>query len=156
MEPVQKDPLAIPSGKSTKLEPGTVRVVRDPKTGAITGIVREDEARPNPLNDPLNALSDEDDRAMMDGSVGAVGNAIVPELMESAKYEKKKRLRKQSQREQDWIGSLVTKWGDDWKGMVRDRKLNPMQQSEGDLKRRVSQWQKTRNQDSQDAGDAPQ
>jgi len=34
----------------------------------------------------------------------------------------------------------VERWGDDWGGMVRDRRLNPMQQSEGDLRRRVGVW----------------
>ena len=46
----------------------------------------------------------------------------------------------QSQREREWIERLVGKWGDDWGGMFRDRKLNPHQQTEGDLKRRVEIW----------------
>lgn len=149
MEPSRKNLLVIPSSKSTKLESERVRVVRDPKTGAIKSVVREEDARPNPLNDPLNSLSDEDGGELKGVSAEVVAEGIVPELMEAAKYERKKQPRKQSQREQDWVESLVMKWGDDWKSMVRDRNLNPMQQSEGDLKRRVGQWQKTRGRELQ-------
>ena len=54
--------------------------------------------------------------------------------------EAKKKPRQQSRREQEWIEALVGKWGEDFRGMVRDRKLNPWQQSEGDLRRRVGRW----------------
>ena len=67
---------------------------------------------------------------------------IVPELEESARHQVKKRPRQQSQREQEWIKLLVDRYGEDYRAMVRDRKLNPMQQSEGDLRRRVAQWER--------------
>lgn len=133
--------------------------------GAITGVIRDEEEeeqrqRKNPLNDPLNGLTSDDDDEEggadafnRDGRVAAAGvparsraaaaaAGIVPELEESAKYGKRKRPRKQSQREREWVERLVARHGEDYGAMRRDRKLNPMQQSEGDLRRRIAVWQK--------------
>ena len=138
--------LAIPSSRAPKvLATEEVRVVRDRKTGAIVSVQdgrKEREGR-NPLNDPLNELSDseaEDEEEEREDTGRSRG--IVPDLEEAAKYSKKKRPRRQSQREREWIERLVEKWGDDWGGMVRDRRLNPQQQTEGDLRRRVGLWKK--------------
>lgn len=111
-------------------------MTRDPKTGAIVSVQHEQSERENPLRDPLNELSDSEDEMM----VGSSGRGIITELEEQAKYSRPKRPRMQSQREREWIERLVERWGDDWGGMVRDRRLNPQQQSEGDLKRRVAVW----------------
>ena len=122
-----------------------VRVVRDSKTGAIVSVPdgrKEREGR-NPLIDPLNDLSDseaEDGEEEREDTGRSRG--IVPDLEEAAKYSKKKRPRRQSQREREWIERLVEKWGDNWGGMVRDRRLNPQQQTEGDLRKRVGLWKK--------------
>ena len=124
--------------------------MRNPKTGAIIRVQdsrsRARERR-NPLNDPLNSDDDhEDEDADADEALGnrASGSrgrgGIVSELEESARYERKKRPRQQSTREREWCERLVRRWGDDWGGMSRDRRLNPMQQSEGDLRRRVELW----------------
>lgn len=122
--------------------------MRDPKTGAIIRVQNPSE-KANPLNDPLNSdsspsSSDEDEDAAprpgnREGRGGRAGG-IVSALEESAKHEKKKRPRVQSAREREWCERLVARWGDDWGGMSRDRRLNPMQQSEGDLRRRVELW----------------
>ena len=37
---------------------------------------------------------------------------------------------------------LVQKYDHDWAKMARDRKLNPFQQTAGDIKRRVVKWEK--------------
>jgi nucleolar protein 16 len=50
--------------------------------------------------------------------------------------------RTQSEREREWIERLVAKYGRDYKKMARDRKLNPFQQTEGDIRRRVAKWEK--------------
>lgn len=75
-------------------------------------------------------------------------NDIVAQLeAQAAKEEEilsKKRPRQQSQREEEWITKLVEKHGDDIKAMVRDRKLNPMQQTEGDIGRRLKKWKGSR------------
>ncbi len=124
-------------------------MTRDPKTGAIVSVQHEKSERENPLHDPLNDFSDSDDTELVESS----GRGIVPELEEQAKYSRPKRPRMQSQREKEWIERLVERWGDDWGGMVRDRKLNPQQQSEGDLKRRVGVWRGGKRKGQQERGD---
>lgn len=112
-------------------------MTRDPNTGAIVSVQHEKSERENPLGDLLNELSDsENDEKVMESN----GRGIISELEEQAKHSRPKRARMQSQGEREWIDRLVERWGDDWGGMVRDRKLNPQQQSEGDLKRRIGIW----------------
>ena len=150
--------IAPRNQKSKQLEPTRVKVVRD-ATGAIVRLVREDDGeekkrrrrRRNPLNDPLNDLSSAEEEEEGEDSLNTSresvprrlgGAGIVPELEESTKFEKRKRPRKQSQREQEWIRKLVDRYGEDYGAMVMDRKLNPMQQSEGDLKKRAAAWRR--------------
>lgn len=121
-----------------------MRITRDPLTGGILSIVRpdkssslqdEEEEDSNPLNDPLNALDGFD-------AVGGKGVGIVGLLEAEAKRMEvgRKRGRTQSKAEEEWVERLVERWGDDFRGMVLDRRLNPWQQSEGDLRRRVGKW----------------
>ena len=63
---------------------------------------------------------------------------------EAATLARKKRPRQQSKREEEWIARLVGKYGDDIRAMARDVKLNPMQQSVGDLGRRLKKWKENR------------
>ena len=116
-----------------------VKVTRNPKTGAIISVQHEKRERENPLGDPLNEFSNSEEEEE-EGVMGGGDKGIISELEEHAKYSKPKRPRMQSQREREWIERLVERWGDDWGGMVRDRRLNPQQQNEGDLKRRVGIW----------------
>lgn len=67
-------------------------------------------------------------------------NEIVALLEEQARSGKEKKDRTQSDREKEWIQGLVEKHGDDYGKMMRDRKLNPMQQTAADIKRRVDKW----------------
>ena len=121
-------------------------MTRDPKTGAIVSVQHEKSERENPLLDPLNDSSESEDAIMLESG----DRGIIPELEEQARYSKPKRPRMQSQQERKWIERLVERWGDDWGGMVRDRKLNPQQQSEGDLKRRVGIWRGKRSKGQQE------
>ena len=138
------DPFLISGQGKPKSEIGCVKVIRDAE-GRITGIFREgneeeERGRRNPLGDLVTDLEDkeaEQARIMMGKGAG-----IVPKLEEASRLAKKPKKRKQSQREAEWIQRLVERWGDDFRAMVRDQKLNPMQQSEGDLKRRVESWQR--------------
>lgn len=65
---------------------------------------------------------------------------LVQQLKNRASRGERKNTRKQSAREVAWVEALVKKYGDDYDRMVWDKELNPMQQSAGDLKRRVKRW----------------
>ncbi len=93
----------------------------------------------------MNEISDDGDDGNTNGytrnqTQGGNGG-IVPQLeLAAAQGGKKSRPRIQSQGEQEWIERLVAKWGDDYRAMNGDRRLNPQQQSEGDLRKRVKKW----------------
>jgi nucleolar protein 16 len=137
---------------AAKLDLGTTRVERDPETGAILRVIHENEdnievagrqrSRKNPLNDPLNDIEGGNgDSNLLADSV------IVQQLERQADQEGKtvraKKPRFQSTREAEWAQRLIEKHGDDFTAMARDRKLNPMQQSVGDLRRRINKWKKS-------------
>lgn len=121
----------------------------------------------NPLNDPLVDLESDSDTAEdlnssrqrghipqhslppapnnrnTKPSVSPTDNNttnVVPALEALASATKKPKPRQQSQFEKEWIERLVAKHGDDIAAMSRDRKLNPRQQTEGDIGRRVKIW----------------
>jgi len=73
---------------------------------------------------------------------------VVRQLQERAGRPVEKRVRKLSEREQEWVGRLVEKYGDDYVKMSRDIKLNVMQQSPGDIKGRVKRWRAGREEES--------
>jgi nucleolar protein 16 len=144
--------LNIVSKPPEKAEPGEVQVERDPETGRILRVLEDpSQSRDNPLNDPLNELDESDGEEWngfaMVGETGRSDNPVIRQLEEAARNGVRKAPRAQSQREEEWIERLVAKYGDDYGRMVRDRKLNPMQQSEGDLKRRIAKWRKTHSSD---------
>ncbi|KAJ5124483.1 Ribosome biogenesis protein Nop16 [Penicillium bovifimosum] len=135
---------------AAKLDLGETRVERDPETGHILRVIHDDEddkieiagrqrSRKNPLNDPLNELASH--------SNPLADSMIVKQLELQADMEgktvKAKKPRFQSSREGEWAQRLIEKHGDNYAAMVRDRKLNPMQQSEGDLRRRLNKWKKS-------------
>ena len=104
------------------------------------------------MNDPLNTDSEdeemEDDGEKFEGFGEDAGkqekpqNEIVRKLEEQAASGREKKERKQSDREKEWIERLVGRYGDNYAKMARDMKLNPMQQTEADIKRRVAKWKK--------------
>lgn len=143
-------------GQQTKLQPEEVQVERDPKTGKILRVVHNDQEdkevelfgrkrrKDNPLNDPLDDLPEpqemEVERPAAETEFIRQLEARVAQEEEALKHRKP---RHQSQREQEWIQRLVEKHGDNIQAMVRDRKLNPFQQSEGDLRRRIRKWRES-------------
>ncbi|KAI9890636.1 MAG: Nucleolar protein 16 [Vezdaea aestivalis] len=134
------DPLAIGSSVSQVLVPREVEVERD-ASGNIVRVLQRNEAKPNPLGDPLNDLDDDGEDNV--DSVGLSANSVtnvVARLEEQARNEAPKRTRTQSSRETEWVARLVDKYGDNYSRMVMDRQLNPMQQSEGDLRKRIRRW----------------
>ncbi|OBT78586.1 hypothetical protein VF21_02243 [Pseudogymnoascus sp. 05NY08] len=134
--------LSITTALPTTIAPQTARVERD-ESGKIIKVIHSHTKKANPLNDPLNELEsgDEEDDAM-GGFEGFEDekNEVVRQLEEQALRVAEKKPRKQSVREQEWCQRLSEKWGEDYKGMVKDRRLNPMQQNEPDIKRRIGKW----------------
>ncbi|KAE8349420.1 ribosome biogenesis protein Nop16 [Aspergillus coremiiformis] len=160
VEAVTENSLHIKSSaqaatKNIKL--GETKVERDPETGKIIRVIRPEDhdmievagrkvRRSNPLNDPLNDLSD-DDMEDSESQKKASGNAIVKQLERQADQEgqavKAKKPRHLSQREVEWITRLIERHGDNITAMARDMKLNPMQQTEGDLRRRIRKFKES-------------
>lgn len=131
---------AFPTALSTK----EARVERDPETGKITRVIHADE-KFNPLNDPLMSDSEDEDMEYeefdgFEGEEEKPGKEIIAALEEQAARPAEKKPRTQSVREKEWCARLVEKWGSDYRSMMRDRKLNPMQQTEADITRRVKKF----------------
>ena len=138
-----QDPLAIISQSSKHLIPRDVQVQRDPETGAILHITDPQwKKSENPLNDPLSDILDGDHEESDHTREESGQNDIIKKLEQQAAIDIKKRPRHQSQRESEWVGKLVAKYGDDYERMARDTKLNPYQQSAGDIRKRVKVWGK--------------
>jgi nucleolar protein 16 len=139
----ETDSLAIPNARDTgKIQHEEVEVERDLETGRILRVVRtgdEKEKVFNPLNDPLNELEAAPEPVKKGKSTGIIAE-LEQQAAEEAEKLEKRRPRQQSTREEEWISSLVAKHGDNIAAMVRDRKLNPMQQTQGDISRRVKKW----------------
>ncbi|KZM24213.1 Nucleolar protein 16 [Ascochyta rabiei] len=125
-----------------------IEVERDPETGAILRVTGQKEQKFNPLNDPLNELEDSEGEAeewsgfamVPERRENEAQNPVISELEEAARNGVRKAPRKQSEREGEWLERLVNKYGEDYGRMARDRKLNPMQQTESDIKKRVKKW----------------
>ncbi|EGE03532.1 nucleolar protein [Trichophyton equinum CBS 127.97] len=149
------EPFHVPltQKRSKKLQPAEVRVERDPETGKILRVIsgdnEEDETievagrkrrRNNPLNDPLEDLPEDTDMALGDLN-GTSSFDVVTELEKQAAAQeeqlKNRKPRHQSKREEEWLERLVQKYSDDTARMAKDRKLNPMQQTEADIARRL-------------------
>lgn len=136
----QEGSFSIASKTPTTLIPTEARVERDPTTGAILRVLHSTSGKDNLLNDPLNDSSGEESDADMDDGEQGRPRGIIQELEQQALMEAPKKPRQQSKGEEEWIQKLVEKYGEDYHGMIKDRKLNPYQQSEGDIKRRVKRW----------------
>ena len=123
------------------IEPGEARVERDPKTGKILRVLHS-ERKANPLNDRLNDIEDDEGEEFggFDDNEKGEKNEIVKKLEEQASMSAPKKERKQSEREREWIERLVGRWGEEYGKMARDKRLNPMQQTEGDIRRRIEKW----------------
>jgi nucleolar protein 16 len=154
------DALAMPSSKKpTKLMPTEARVERDPETGRILRVIRPEgesedgdvrRKKKRRLEDPLNSESDSGNDDIINAdpahtrsrhpATGVVAALEAQAEEEAAQLARKKRPRQQSKREEEWIAALVGKYGKDVTAMARDRRLNPMQQSEADIGRRVRKW----------------
>lgn len=116
-----------------------VKVERDAQ-GRITRVIRD----ANPLRDPLNDVLDSESESESDGDDGeewggidAAAPRVVRELEREAAQPTEKLVRHQSEREMEWLGDLVAKHGEDVAAMARDVKLNRMQQTAADIRKRL-------------------
>ncbi|KAI0119611.1 ribosome biogenesis protein Nop16 [Daldinia grandis] len=146
------DPFAI--SQPTRAVISEVRVERD-ENGKIIRVLDGSKRKDNPLNDPLNDLDsddeeeDEDDEEEGGEEWGGIEDAngeddmIVAQLEDEASRPIVKKPRTLTKRETEWLQSLVDKHGEDAKAMSRDRKLNPMQQTEADIVRRIKKWRRS-------------
>ena len=148
-----KTPLAIQSIEGAVIS--EVKVERD-ATGRIIRVIRS-SAKKNPLNDPLNEFDDDSEEEEEEGDEwGGIEDTeeekremkktqVVRELEELAAQPVVKKPRHQSEREREWIERLVERYGEENTGaMARDRRLNPMQQTEADIRRRIRIWKEGR------------
>ncbi|KAH7318368.1 ribosome biogenesis protein Nop16 [Stachybotrys elegans] len=144
--PSQRDPFgATTAGESIVSE---ARVERD----ADGNIIRVIHARSNPLNDPLSAFDtdseagdaqEDEDAEEWGGIDDENATEVVKSLVEESRNPVEKKPRHQSDREREWLESLMAKHGDDVAAMARDRKLNPMQQTAADISKRIKKLNKT-------------
>ncbi|KAH9842268.1 Ribosome biogenesis protein Nop16 [Teratosphaeria destructans] len=145
------DPLAIASSSLRRPQTFQVqeaKIERDPATGRILRVIDDGAKRANPLNDPLAELDSEDSDEEVDqhpdtfatSQSGSGMTDVVRKLEQEASRPVKKYKFKQTEGERAFVEELVRKYGDDNAAMARDIKINYMQRSEGDLKRRVKKW----------------
>jgi nucleolar protein 16 len=145
--------LNIVSKAPQQIDVEELEVERDPETGAILRVI-EKEVKYNPLNDPLNDIEDDNEDAedwngfsmVPEQQQGEEVNPVILQLEEAARNGARKAPRTQSQREAEWLENLVAKYGEDYGRMARDKKLNPMQQTEADIKKRVKKWKSSKTQ----------
>jgi nucleolar protein 16 len=136
------------------LDAEEIQVERDPETGKIIRLITDDKSddeievagrkvnRSNPLSDPINDIDNKKGNTQRNVPQSEFIRGLeMRALLEEEDLAKKRRPRQQSKREEEWIERLVSRHGDNVKAMVRDRKLNPMQQTEGDIQRRLRKWQ---------------
>ena len=134
--------------REAKIRTEEVRVERDDE-GNIIKVIRPEgevpERKSNPLNDLLNDVEDEEEEQQDEEMKNTAGKSSVVAALEQEAAEEAERLakrkpRQQSRREEEWLERLVARYGQDTKAMTRDRKLNPMQQTEADIQRRLKKW----------------
>ncbi|RPB12193.1 hypothetical protein P167DRAFT_464220, partial [Morchella conica CCBAS932] len=122
-----------PASSKPKLAPGEALIERD-EDGNIINIVYGKSAE--------EALNDDDEEEEEFTGIEDTRTDIVKQLEAQAAVVVR-RERNQTDREKAWVEALVQKYGKDYNKMVFDRKLNPFQQSAGDIKRRVEKWEKS-------------
>lgn len=154
-----REALAIASTEKSILSEAKVELDAD---GKIVRILSRTGASSNaaeragrhghaPLNDPLNNLDsdseaedgqeaeDEEDEEEWGGiKEDGTETDVVKSLIAEARAPVMKKPRHMSEREAEWLTALVERHGDDYQAMARDHRLNPMQQTAADIRRRVA------------------
>lgn len=160
----EQDSLAI-GRPQQRFEVAEARIERDPETGAILSVVEDPRSKAaggQRADGPYKALTDPLEE--LDAMVGnrtegplsldvdeEVGNSdVVKELQRKAALPSVPKKRKQSDRERAFLEKLMAKYGTEedkgcFEKMARDMKINVMQQSAGDLRKRVRKYQTENN-----------
>jgi nucleolar protein 16 len=147
---VRHEPLAIlPGTTHTQVPIAEVRLETDPNTGnpvlSKTGGSRPHAWGSDALNEPDDSDADEPNWTSLGRLPTQRGGTSVTAALETiAASGVRQGPRKQSRREQEWVERLVENHADNYGAMFRDTVLNPMQQSEGDIKRRVGLWRRNK------------
>ena len=150
----KNDPFAIATVENAVVSEAKVERGPDGKIIRIIG----HGGKENPLNDPLRNLDsdDSDDEEGEDadewGGIaeeevrqeGEDASETVKALIAESHNPAPKKPRHQSEQEVEWLQKLVQRYGEDTRAMARDRKLNPMQQTERDIARRIKRLGITR------------
>lgn len=112
------------------------------KTGILPIRVKTKQARIERLDDGTVRVIEED-AVDIDEPIAPVrpANEIAAKLEEMAARKVHKPVFNISEDQQRYLKVLVAKYGDDYKKMQWDVKLNPFQYSAGDLKRKVKKYQ---------------
>jgi len=147
---VRNEPLAILPGTTHTQKPiAEVQLEIDPETGNPTlskgSGSQLDSWAGDSLNDPDDSDVDEPNWTSLGRLPTQRGGTSVTAALETlAAGGIRHGPRMQSQREQEWVERLVEKHGENYGAMFRDVLLNPMQQSEGDIRRRVVLWRRNK------------
>ncbi|POS85413.1 hypothetical protein EPUL_003069 [Erysiphe pulchra] len=142
--------LKISNSIPKNIEPSEARVERDPLSGKILRVIHE-KSKSNPLKDLISSDDEfEEEKRNKSHSLKSnfensiTKNNVIRQLEEQASCVPEKKVRQPSEREQVWIQSLIARYGDDFEKMARDSKLNPMQQTSADIRRRIEKWKACR------------
>ena len=146
--PAARDPLAVKPLAQQIVTEARVELDADGKIVRVLGRGREGNVDDNPLNDPLLQFDSDNDAEEWGGidddeddeEAEAHRPAVIRELERQAGLPTEKRPRHQSRAEVEWLERLAGRHGDNAAAMARDRKLNPMQQTEADIARRLKKW----------------
>ena len=145
--------------KAATFTPQEVSIERDPQTGAIIRILSPQDSdqkisapgtsqcktvKKTPASNKSIFSEWEPDSSSDDDSAPAgptrTADTVISRLERQAGAVKGVSKRKPSAREREWLSRLEAKYGKDYVRMAGDMKLNPMQQSEGDIRRRFRRW----------------
>lgn len=139
-----RDPFSVRRGAPGAVPPGAVREARLERDGEgrVVRVVHLGRER-NPLGDLLGVFDKEegeprDEWAGIEDRDGDEGRPEVLRLLEKEAGVRTERVvRHQSTREAEWLGRLVGKYGADVEAMAMDMKMNPMQQTAADVRKRL-------------------
>ncbi|CUS14077.1 unnamed protein product [Tuber aestivum] len=133
-----------------KLAPGEARIIRD-EEGSVIQVIYGKSAE-EALDSDSDEVGQEEEFTGCAGGGGS-GTGIVKELEAQAAVGERKNKKILCPGEMDWLSRLVEKYGEDYEGMVRDRKMNVYQQTLGDIRRRVAIWKRQRAEEREREGE---